>query len=263
MSIRRTGPSFVKKETKSLSEIAASSSAPDVPLSMHCIAKVNNSLSPSSENKLEMALCLLRATALKSVGALELKTPQLDAGVLASMRGMLGTNKVYKFRMVAPSFAFATGAGTSIITYAAFSPAVTTFAEWSSLAALFDECVLDRSYIELTSAINKSATSAAGRFVIGTDCVNNGVTPGSVTAVARLADARSYSIMDWGKPAIIVDTGKMFRGRSWASTGTPGGDGSPPAGLAGQFAIASGTLTTGTTYIVGDLSVIVRLRCRA
>jgi len=175
---------------------------------------------------------------------------------------LLGSEKVYRFRMTAAGFGFATGAGTSILTYAAFSPGVTTFAEWSTLAALFDEVVLEQAHLEVTSSINRSATSAAGSFAVATDHVNNGVNPGSYTAVFRLADARSYSIMDWGRPVIVHNTGKITK-RPWASTGAPVGDGDPPCGMAGQFSVASSTLTTGTTYLMANLVTITKFRNRA
>jgi len=85
---------------------------------------------------------------VKTTSEGELKVPTkgpADPKVVAAMRSFFPSGKIYDFRLAQQVVPYGTdGAGNMLVTVA-FSPAVGTFPEWASLAALFDEVNLVRA----------------------------------------------------------------------------------------------------------------------
>jgi hypothetical protein len=211
----------------------------------------------SAELFLAKALATLQATQLESKGG-RLKDVH-DPAVVAAMKAFFPAGKTYEFRLGSQCFPYPTDGSGNLLSAIAFSPAVTTFPEWSGISALFDEVVLRRARVTLVGGA--SGLKNVG-LVVGYNPNNVSATPASTNAVINLANMRLVSSYATTPTLLVMDV-KIPKGRAWAETTVPA-VASPPAGCVGTFdfanAGASGTISS--TYFYAFLEIAVTLRNR-
>jgi len=181
--------------------------------------------------------------------------------VLATLRGLFPSTRTYGFQIHASATISSSGAGVVQVASPA-SPAVVTYSEWAALAALFDECVLLRSTLGLTSAYN--TTARAIPLHIAFDHVTSTAVGAGFGNVQRLAESRVINSLlmpggsgRWRKSISIART------RLFALTSSPTSTTSD-IGMNGQWDI-SGQDTTANSVVVAyaDVENVVQFRNRA
>lgn len=188
----------------------------------------------------------------------------------SAYRSMFGQRQ-YRFTIVSNSALSSTGAG-SFNVFQPISPNIVTYAEWSSLAALFDEVRLIQSTLYLRPCIGDNGqslqTATSGTNLIltdiwgGTDCNNLSTAPSGFAAVLRLSDSRPIRRTVSEVDGVNALTMKARKDLGWASTGTPAVQ-DPPAGLLGSFNFSnSSALSVSSQYFLTVLKTSVWLRCR-
>ena len=185
--------------------------------------------------------------------------------ILTALRGMFPSGKSYRFLIHASSTLASIGGGVFNTTIS-WSPATTTFAEWTALAALFDEVLLTDTTIDVTSAFGPTSTAIAVQVAIAPDETTiSGSTP-SFTAVQRLAESEFIHIAWLNHSSSPGGFHKHHRvvNRPYATTASPAGASGTPAGCLGHWAFASNIVTTASINVLFvATSQVVRLRCRA
>ncbi len=185
--------------------------------------------------------------------------------LVAAARGLFKANKVYPFEIHAASNLASNGAG-SVNQTVSWSPSTTTFAEWTALAALFDEVKLTKAHIDITSAFGPSSTAIVIQMIIAPDFTTaSGSTP-SYTTVQRLAESEVFHCAWMGGPGAPGRLSKTARvpSRDWATTAAPTGASGMISGCLGHWAFASNIAgTVSINYIFVALRTLVHLRLRA
>jgi len=180
--------------------------------------------------------------------------------LVAAFRGMFSANKEYSFEMRFVT-ASSTTAGGALLIAIPLSPSVSSYAEWSALAALFDEVKAVETVI-LVNNVNAGNGNVVFEMpcAIACDHVNLSSTPASTLAVIRLAGSTTFS-------TIMRTTAKIckakFTDRLWCITGTPYSQ-SPLGGCIGSWSIGNMSIGAGTTAYISSITRLkVKLRCRA
>jgi hypothetical protein len=216
----------------------------------------------------ERALTLLHATSFLD----EKKQQVFDPDVLRAMRGLFPAGKAYQFDMFANT-SIGTPAATFILSTLPISPAVATYAEWASLAALFDEVKLVRAALNFLPNVGSdgqalsagsSVNQPVSAFLCGVNHDNISSSPASYAAVGRLASSANV-IRCIGDKGQSIFTFRAPSGLLWARTVTPAVQ-DPPAGVLGSFDFASDPTTSliaASIYYKNTLRTTVMLRNRA
>jgi len=185
--------------------------------------------------------------------------------ILTALRGMFPASKTYVFEIHAAATLASIGGGVFNTTIS-WSPAVTSFAEWSALSALFDEVVLHSTTLDVNSAFGPTSSAIAVQIAIAPDeTTTSGSTP-SFTAVQRLAESEFIHVAWLGHSSSPGAWRKTHRvtSRPYATTAVPAGASGTPSGCLGHWAFASNIVTTPSINLLFvALSQRVRLRCRA
>jgi hypothetical protein len=178
--------------------------------------------------------------------------------ILAGVRGLFPAGRSYSFQMHAFG-TFATVGGGVFSGTVDWSPSVTTFAEWTALAALFDEVKLVRSNLHLTSAFGPTSTAIIFQMVIAPEFGPS--LAAAYTSVQRLAQSSyHHPVLDFKTKKISA----KIPSRDWATTGTPAGTSGMIAGCLGRWVYASNIVGTASiAYYFHGLDNIVRFRMRA
>lgn len=184
--------------------------------------------------------------------------------LLTAMRGLFPSSRCYDFE-IHGSATLATIGGGVFNTNVGWNPASTTFAEWTALAALFDEVKLVSSRLDLTSAFGPTSSAIIFQVAVAPDFDGSaGGTP-SFTAVQRLAESEYIHCYNLGRggPGRFRKT-TIIRDRPFALTSTPGGASGTPSGCIGDWALASNIVGTASiNYLFAIIKNVVRLRNRA
>jgi hypothetical protein len=184
--------------------------------------------------------------------------------LVQAARGLFKAGKQYSFEIHASSNLASNGAG-SLNQTISWSPSTTTFAEWSALAALFDEVKLSKAHIDITSAFGPTSTAIIVQMIVAPDATTiSGSTP-SYTVVQRIAESEVFHCYQMAR-ATPGRFEKTFRvpSRDWATTAAPAGASGMIAGCLGHWAFASNIAgTVSINYIFVALRHLVHLRLRA
>jgi hypothetical protein len=173
---------------------------------------------------------------------------------------MFGAGKEYDFLMHYNTTQTSDGGG-GLLGSITINPAVTSFAEWSALSSLFDECKGISSRIEFLT--NLMVTTVLGDMVMAFDETRVASSaPASYLSILRLAESKSWVMaLANGGSGRHSQTRKLVS-RPWAITATPAPT-APLAGLAGGWSFGnSGLFPVSTAVATVNLMVHVRLRCR-
>jgi len=185
--------------------------------------------------------------------------------LIKGMRGMFPASKTYSFEIHASTTNGTSGGGVFNTTIP-WNPASFTYAEWSALSALFDEVVLCRSQIDITSAFGPTSTAIIFQICIAPDVSGSaGGTP-SFTTTQRIAESEFFHCYLMAKkPGVFTKVKKgINKTRPYALTSTPGGASGTPSGCLGAWCLSSNIVGTPTTnYIFSCVKNVVRLRNRA
>jgi len=162
-------------------------------------------------------------------------TEQYPKEILALAKGMFRSGRVYKFQLhfQTPFAASVAGATAGDLPW---SPAITSYPEWSALSALFDEVKIINSTIMWTSTLGWGLVSSIPvQFALAPDNTSNNTIPTGFTAVQRLAESHIFqsNVPQASGGATLKKKHKVPR-REWATTLTPAVL-SPPAGCVGQW----------------------------
>jgi len=181
-------------------------------------------------------------------------------------RGLFQADKVYNFEMHASGTDASIGGGVLQFSHS-WSPATTSFAEWSALSALFDEVCLRSTEIVVTSAFGPTSTAIVVQMAVAPDSTaTSGATP-SFTTVQRLAESEFYHCawMQGGSGSFKKKHSLPKDSRPYAQTSAPHGpSSSPPCGCLGSWAFASSIVGTASiNYQFWTMKEVVALRSRA
>jgi hypothetical protein len=219
---------------------------------------------------LERALCALENT--KTLLHTEKKTPSgnsvevstvYNQDVLAVMRGLFGSSKEYRFQMHFVS-ALTTTAGGALLGTLSLSPSVSSYAEWTALAGLFDEVKAYGSSVTFlsTNAPASATTAFEMPMTIAPNHVNLSTAPASTLAVVRLAESNSFNSTLCVKPHVQHAEYRDSE-RLWCITGTPYSQ-SPLGGCIGSWDYGNHSVGGGSTqYFSVIVRLFIKLRCRA
>jgi len=188
-------------------------------------------------------------------------TTEFDNDVLTTMRGMFPSNKTYRFQVHTNSTISSSGAGVVQVASPA-NPAVVTYAEWSALAALFDECKLIRSQLGLTSS--SLVASKAIPLWIAFDHVTSTAVGTGFGNVQRLAGSKCINSL-WmnGGGGRHIQSTSIAGTRLYASTASTTST-SSDIGLNGQWDISGQDNTTNSVVVAyGDVCNVISFRNRA
>jgi len=188
--------------------------------------------------------------------------------ILATMRGMFRAQRSYLFQIHASQTMSTIGGGVFNFTFS-WNPGSTSFAEWTALAALFDEVLLVKTRLDITSAFGPTSTAIIFQIAIAPDDTTlTGGTP-AYTAVQRLAECEYFHCYNMGRtgksggPGLFVKSHRVTD-RPYATTSAPTGATGTPAGCLGHWAYASNIVGTASiNYCFAAMTNVVRLRCRA
>jgi len=164
--------------------------------------------------------------------------------LVSAMRGMFTADRKYVFELHA-SGTVASTAGGVINTRVSWDSSVVSYAEWTALAALFDEVKAVKTHIDITSAFGPTSTAIITQLMIAPDrAAISGASP-SFTTVQRLAESQPFHIYNMGHsgPGVFSKTHHVGP-RPYATTTVPGGPAGIASGTLGQFSIASNIVTT-------------------
>jgi hypothetical protein len=185
-----------------------------------------------------------------------------DPDVLRSLRGMFPAGRTYDFEMH-NVLALSTDGGGSLLApgVLSLSPSVTTYAEWTGLAALFDEAKAISTSLEVVTAIWNPAAVAFLNAWTALDEVDLSTAPASTLAVIRIAGSRGFTMSGESGSFVHHHRQKVGR-RDYCLTGTPFSQ-SPVGGLIGCWKFGNGVAGTATTqYFTVVLRTIARFRAR-
>lgn len=185
--------------------------------------------------------------------------------ILAAMKGMFGAGKAYRFEIHTSLTLASIGGGVFNLTLS-WNPGSQTYSEWTALAALFDEVLLIRSHLYLTSAFGPTSTAIIFQVAVAPDeTTTSGGTP-SFTTVLRRAESELIHpyLLGRGPDGRFHKAHRISRGRPYATTAAPTGASGIPAGLLGHWAFASNIAGTASiNYLFATCTNVISLRCRA
>jgi len=186
------------------------------------------------------------------------------AELVALLRGAFPSGRAYKFQLHYNS-PFAASVAGVINLFVAWSPSVSSYSEWSALAALFDEVKIRNSKLIWTARLGWGLTAALpAQIAMAPDNVTNGAASSGFTAVQRLAESKLFSsnVPQVNGGATVTFMHKV-PDRPYASTTTPAIT-SPPSGCTGQWSFASASAGT-NSFIYADYAMtnVFEFRSRA
>jgi hypothetical protein len=182
------------------------------------------------------------------------------AELIGALRGMFPASKTYQFELHNIE-SQTTTAGGGFAGAIALSPSVTSYGEWTALAALFDEVKAVSSKIHFVGTT--LANSLPSPIMLAIDEQNLNTPPATYLTVARLAESQSFHSLDCDFGSGRHSQKRVLASRAWCNTATPYSQ-SPVGGCIGAWVFANGIIMTpSTTYFVVDFTLVVRLRCRA
>jgi hypothetical protein len=182
--------------------------------------------------------------------------------LLKAMKGLFPASRSYDFEMHYPSTQTSSAAG-SLLGSIALDPGATSWAEWSTLSALFDEVVGVSSRISFLSTYAAAGLTTIP-MVLAFDEIQTGSTaPSSITAIIRLAESCTF-VMSLGTAGSGKFTkSRKLTSREWCSTAYPSAV-QPLGGLAGRWDFGNSAVFPNSTSIAFvDLRAHARFRNRA
>lgn len=182
--------------------------------------------------------------------------------LLAMGQSLFPAGRTYDFEIHAAGNIASSGAG-ALAGQIDWNPGVTTFSEWSALAALFNEVKIVRSQLDITSAFGPSSTAIAVQIMLAPN--PNASTAATYTPVQRLPESEPFHCAWVGKTGTGLLTRKhtIPSGRLYAVTSSPAVQ-SPPSGCWGVWNYASNIAgTVSINYFFYAMKNVVRLRNRA
>jgi hypothetical protein len=189
-----------------------------------------------------------------------LKTISYNADVLAVMRSLFKSDKTYRFQLHANNTFSSSGGGVVQIGFAS-NPGVTTFSEWTALAALFDECKLQRSTLGITSSGLLTKPIPLWIAYDHSTSTGSGVGFGNVQRLAESKAVQSNNMN--GGSARHVQSANISGTRVYGPTSGPT-SAAVDVGLNGQWDISGQDSTAVSTVVFyADISNIVSFRNRA
>lgn len=213
----------------------------------------------TSESLLRQSISALQNTAVYSESADGKSAPvrTYDTTLIGVLRGMLGPSK-YRFRL---SLIGGITSGTATIA-TNIPTALSQYAEYSAMTALFDECKMHKVTMQL--ALNDVSSQIT--VVLGFEPVVTTVTP-TGAIVARLPGAELFSTYD-PQSMPMRPVSHVAKGRVYGLTLDEGV--SAPricSGLNGTYRIcqtsSSKAVTNSLTYFVFNMVCIADFRSRA
>jgi hypothetical protein len=181
--------------------------------------------------------------------------------LIGALRGMFPAIREYQFELHNIE-SQTTTAGGGFLGAIALSPSVTSYGEWTALAALFDEVKAAKSSIHFVTSVY-SGQVLSSPIMLALDEQNLNTPPATYLAVARLAESQSFNSLSGDQGSGRHSQHRVLASRSWCNTATPYSQ-SPVGGCIGAWVFANGVImNTSTTYFVVDFTLTVRLRCRA
>jgi len=179
------------------------------------------------------------------------------------LRSFFPAGKTYRFRMTA-TFALTTNGGGVILGFQSFSPAVSSYNEWTALSALFDEVRGIKVHCTMVSSFGGTSTAIVLPICFAPDYSNINTTPASAAIVNRLAESDIVvgGLLTNNKPR--CKTAILPSDVAFCDVATPATV-SPYAGLVGAWVFA-GQIIAGTpsiTYFYCFMDTLAAFRMRA
>jgi hypothetical protein len=180
--------------------------------------------------------------------------------LIGALCGMFPASKEYRFELHNIE-SQTTTAGGGFLGAIALSPSVTSYGEWTALAALFDEVKAAKSSIHFVAALATGYLTSP--IMLALDEQNLNTPPGTYLTVARLAESVSFNSFAGDQGSGRHSQHRVLCDRAWCNTATPYSQ-SPVGGCIGAWVFGNGVIMSATTtYFVVDFTLTVRLRCRA
>jgi hypothetical protein len=182
--------------------------------------------------------------------------------LLKAMRGLFPASKPYDFEMHYIATQTSDGSG-GLLGSIALNPSATSWVEWSTLSALFDEVVGVSTRITFLSTYNATNTALVPMVLAVDEIQTASTAPSSITAIIRLAESQTF-IMSLGLAGSAKWTqSRKLTSREWCSTGFPTAV-QPMGGLAGRWSFGnSAVFPVSTSIAFVDLRCHARFRNRA
>lgn len=195
-------------------------------------------------------------------------SPERSLTTLGFLRASLG-RRAYTFTINFSGSLTSSAAG-AYLPFVAISPGISSYYEYASLSALFDEVQLASSTLHLVPQVGSNgqnlevaaaAPVVSQQIVCGVERDNISTAPASFAAVVRLAGSRLVA-RTVGDTCGVCTMHYVPAKLPWARATTPAVL-DPPAGCLGTFNLATdGPLSNSTTYHKFVLKTIVRMRNR-
>jgi len=178
--------------------------------------------------------------------------------LLKGLRGLFPAGRSYSFQVHASQTLGTDGAG-SAKGAVEWSPAISSYAEWTALAALFDECKIRSSRLDISTALGPASAVLIPQWAFAPEF--GPVSASSYVGVQRLAESRFLNpICAW---KVVVMRARVPP-RDWATTVAPVGATGLIAGMLGRWTYANDSPGTNSlTYMRIAMSNVVVFRMRA
>jgi hypothetical protein len=216
-----------------------------------------------SDERVSMAVSALKnnsTTLISECKTGSLKTISYNADVLATLRGLFKSDKTYRFQIHANNTYSSSVGGVVQIGFAA-NPGVTTFSEWTALAALFDECKLQRSTLGITSSGLLTKPIPLWIAFDHVTTTGSGVGFGNVQRLAGSQAVQSNNMN--GGSARHVQSANISGIRAFGPTSVPTST-AVDVGMNGQWDISGQDSTAISTVVFyADMMNVVVFRNRA
>jgi len=176
--------------------------------------------------------------------------------LLKAMRSLFPASRVYGFQM---HFVMTqtSDSGGGLLGSIALNPSATSWSEWSTLSALFDEVKGVSTAIEFLSTYAVGTTPPVPMIMAFDEVQTASSAPSSYTSILRLAESDSW-VMSLGKFGSGKHTQtRKLTSREWCSTGFPVSV-EPMGGLAGRWSFGQNSIFPVSTSIA-----TVNLYCNA
>lgn len=185
------------------------------------------------------------------------------AELVAAFRSLFPARKTYDFQLHSSSILAASAVGV-VSGIASWNPTVSSFSEWTALAALFDECKLVEAHLTWSSMLAPTAVYLQSMVSLGPDPAGFLTSPTFTTAL-RLAESGEFQMGLPGKggEATLHRVHRVPPYRVYALTSNPVSN-LVDCGMNGLWAFASATATTNSLiYAYTTQRLWVRFRQRA
>jgi len=226
----------------------------------------------SESSALSLAVTSLQNSAVTTV--VETKSPNggkplmqskisYPAELLLALRGMFPATKAYRFELHYVTTQ-TSSAGGSMLGSETINPSVTSFAEWSALSALFDECKAVASTFTWCNLYLPVGAITPCTIVCAFDEQSLASSaPASYLSVLRLAESYEFHSVYADKGSGRHAQSRVLASRAWCNTATPA-TASPIGGFAGSWSFGNNDLAPASTSIATTTIRVVGLfRCRA